>query len=119
MGKFLFSRTAAILFKISCINFNSNIHQYSHVIADVPKLPELKKPVEEEEEEEEEEVEDEVEEEPKQKASKKSSKSSSKSKVASGPPAADPYAEDSSSLIMPIMIAFALFVPTLACLCRL
>ncbi|CAK8680050.1 malectin-B-like [Clavelina lepadiformis] len=86
---------------------------------DVPKLPELKKPVEEEEEEEEEEVEDEVEEEPKQKASKKSSKSSSKSKVASGPPAADPYAEDSSSLIMPIMIAFALFVPTLACLCRL
>lgn len=42
-----------------------------------------------------------------------------KSKLKSGPAAADPYAEDQSSLIIPIMVAFAVFIPTLLCLCRL
>ena len=51
-------------------------------------------------------------------ASKKTS-SKNRNKLKSGPPAADPYAEDNSSYVMPIMIAFAIFIPSLLCVCRL
>nr|CAB3263861.1 malectin-A [Phallusia mammillata] len=88
---------------------------------DVPKLPQLKKPVDDEddsEEEYDEETEDPVE--PASSSKKSTSKNGNKkSKIKSGPAAANPYAEDSSSLVMPIMIAFGLFIPTLLCLCRL
>ena len=45
--------------------------------------------------------------------------SKNRNKLKSGPPAADPYAEDNSSYVMPIMIAFAVFIPSLLCVCRL
>nr|XP_002127786.1 malectin-A [Ciona intestinalis] len=94
-------------------------------VADVPKLPELKhRPTSQDEEtgEEEEPVEDDesedTEDQPEQRKTSKT-QSSRKSKLKSGPPAADPYAEDSGSLVMPIMVAFGLFIPTVLCLCRL
>lgn len=37
----------------------------------------------------------------------------------SGPKTVDPYASDDSSLIFPILISIAVFIPTLFCLCRL
>jgi hypothetical protein len=37
----------------------------------------------------------------------------------SGPKLVDPYAEDQSSSIMPFIIALAIIIPTLFCLCRL
>jgi len=90
------------------------------VFSDVPKLPQLRKINEEDDEEADDEEEDDDPSEGNGASRKSSSKSSSrKSKVKSGPSAANPYAEDSSSLVMPIMIAFGLFIPTLLCLCRL
>uniref|UniRef100_H2ZEL8 Malectin domain-containing protein n=1 Tax=Ciona savignyi TaxID=51511 RepID=H2ZEL8_CIOSA len=77
-------------------------------VSDVPKLPEIKKKLSPDEDG----VDDDEQ-------SSTQSQSSRKSKLKSGPPAADPYAEDSGSLVMPIMIAFGLFIPTVICLCRL
>uniref|UniRef100_H2ZEL9 Malectin domain-containing protein n=1 Tax=Ciona savignyi TaxID=51511 RepID=H2ZEL9_CIOSA len=91
----------------------------------VPKLPEIKKKLSPDEdgvdddEQVEEDDDDSTEDHTDQKKSSTQSQSSRKSKLKSGPPAADPYAEDSGSLVMPIMIAFGLFIPTVICLCRL
>uniref|UniRef100_H2ZEL6 Malectin domain-containing protein n=1 Tax=Ciona savignyi TaxID=51511 RepID=H2ZEL6_CIOSA len=88
-------------------------------------LPEIKKKLSPDEdgvdddEQVEEDDDDSTEDHTDQKKSSTQSQSSRKSKLKSGPPAADPYAEDSGSLVMPIMIAFGLFIPTVICLCRL
>mgnify|MGYP002803601567 FL=1 len=37
----------------------------------------------------------------------------------SGPRAIDPYASDESSLLLPVLIALGVFIPTLFCLCKL
>ena len=37
----------------------------------------------------------------------------------SGPKATDPYASDESSLLLPVLIALGVFIPTLFCLCKL
>lgn len=83
----------------------------------LPPLDLLNKAEEEEEDEEEEAPEDEV----TRPESKKSSTSdqAKRDKLKSGPPAVNPYAEDNSSLVLPIVIAFCAFIPTLVCLCRL
>ena len=39
--------------------------------------------------------------------------------ITSGPKTPDPYAADESSFLYPILIALAIFIPTLFCLCRL
>ena len=37
----------------------------------------------------------------------------------SGPKATDPYASDESGLLLPVLIALGVFIPTLFCLCKL
>lgn len=37
----------------------------------------------------------------------------------SGPRSMDPYASDESSLLLPLLIALGVFIPTLFCLCKL
>ena len=73
---------------------------------DVPKLPAIPGALGEEEEEKEE-SEDLKEEKPK------------KQRKTSGPKAIDPYANDESSMLYPIVIAIGVFLPTLFCLCKL
>ena len=85
----------------------------------MPKLPDIqpRRPQEADDEEGEDdsmEDDEDVSEQPSKKSSSKN-----RDKLKSGPPAADPYAEDNSSYVMPIMIAFAVFIPSLLCVCRL
>ena len=42
-----------------------------------------------------------------------------KNRKTSGPKVQDPYEMDEGSIFYPILIALALFVPTLLCLCKL
>ena len=89
-------------------------------ILEVPKLPEIiKKPPPEEVAEDESADDEEEEDESYEPPSKQSPSSKSREKLKSGPPAADPYAEDNSSYVVPIMVAFAVFIPSLFCVCRL
>ena len=37
----------------------------------------------------------------------------------SGPRAVDPYSSDESSLLLPVLVALGVFIPTLFCLCKL
>ena len=37
----------------------------------------------------------------------------------SGPKAIEPYLSDESSLLLPVLIALGVFIPTLCCLCKL
>ena len=89
-------------------------------LTEVPELPEIqhKRPPEIFDEEGEDDSIEEDEDASEDLTSKKSS-SKNRNKLKSGPPAADPYAEDNSSYVMPIMIAFAVFIPSLLCVCRL
>lgn len=73
--------------------------------SDVPKLPPLPRPGEENEEDDDDE--DSKEDKPK------------KQRKLSGPKAIDPYANDESSMLIPIAVAIAVFLPTLFCLCKL
>ena len=73
---------------------------------DVPKLPPL--PGADLDEEETEDTDEEETEEVKPKRH-----------LTSGPKTPDPYASDESSFLYPILIALAIFIPTLFCLCRL
>ena len=77
-------------------------------ISDVPKLPPL--PGADLDEDEVEDPDDE-----------ESDLSSQKPKrhITSGPKTPDPYAADESSFLYPILIALAIFIPTLFCLCKL
>ena len=76
-------------------------------ISDVPKLPPIPgQDLDEEEEEDDDEVDDE------ERTAKQFSKKS-------GPKVTDPYAADETSFLYPILIAVAVFIPTLFCLCRL
>ncbi|XP_039262921.1 malectin-like [Styela clava] len=86
---------------------------------DVNQLPplDLLNKAEEEEEEEEEESPD-VGTRPDDKKTSYSDQAK-REKLKSGPPAVNPYAEDNSSLVLPIIVAFCAFIPTLVCLCRL
>lgn len=43
----------------------------------------------------------------------------SKSRKPSGPKEPDPYEQDNSSMLMPILIAIGAFLPVLFCLCKL
>lgn len=88
---------------------------------DVPALPSLDKVLEKDDEDEED-AEDEGEDVSDQKSQgTKPSPDDRKNreKLKSGPPAINPYAEDSGSLVLPIIVAFCAFIPTLICLCRL
>ena len=76
-----------------------------HLFTDVPKLPPLSRPGEENEEDDDDE--DSKEDKPK------------KQRKLSGPKAIDPYANDESSMLIPIAVAIAVFLPTLFCLCKL
>lgn len=76
-----------------------------HLFTDVPKLPPLPRPGEENEEDDDDE--DSKEDKPK------------KQRKLSGPKAIDPYANDESSMLIPIAVAIAVFLPTLFCLCKL
>ena len=76
-----------------------------HLFSDVPKLPPLPRPGEENEEDDDDE--DSKEDKPK------------KQRKLSGPKAIDPYANDESSMLIPIAVAIAVFLPTLFCLCKL
>ena len=72
---------------------------------DVPKLPPLPRPGEDNEDEDDEE--ESKEDKPK------------KQRKLSGPKAINPYANDESSMLIPIVVAIAVFLPTLFCLCKL
>lgn len=72
---------------------------------DVPKLPPLPIPGEEN-------VDDDDEEQSKEDRPQKQRK-------ISGPKAINPYANDESSMLIPIAVAIAVFLPTLFCLCKL
>lgn len=81
---------------------------WQHVLfhpSDVPKLPPLPLPGEEN-------VDDDDEEQSKEDRPQKQRK-------ISGPKTIDPYANDESSMLIPIAIAIAVFLPTLFCLCKL
>lgn len=86
-------------------------------VAVLPPLDLLNKAEEEEEDEDEEELQPDDEVEPNKKSSPKDKEK--RDKLKSGPPAINPYAEDNSSLILPILVAFCAFIPTLLCLCKL
>lgn len=81
---------------------------YIHFISqsDVPKLPALPSPQDEEDEKED---------------SEESQKTDQpkKPRKTSGPKSIDPYANDDSSMLIPICVAIGVFLPTLFCLCRL
>uniref|UniRef100_A0A8C4QLK9 Malectin n=1 Tax=Eptatretus burgeri TaxID=7764 RepID=A0A8C4QLK9_EPTBU len=47
------------------------------------------------------------------------SMSKPKRKILSGPRTPDPYLSDQGSIMVPILVAFGIFLPTLFCLCRL
>ncbi|XP_054749506.2 malectin-A-like [Lytechinus pictus] len=82
---------------------------YKGTLDDVPKLPPfpgLEDPEDEGDEDEEKDEED-------------APKVISKAKYKSGPKAVDPYAADETSFLFPVLIAIAIFIPTLFCLCRL
>ncbi|XP_071790225.1 malectin-like isoform X2 [Asterias amurensis] len=81
---------------------------YKGTLDDVPKLPPL--PGADLDEDEVEDPDDE-----------ESDLSSQKPKrhITSGPKTPDPYAADESSFLYPILIALAIFIPTLFCLCKL
>lgn len=98
---------------LKCV-FLTNIFRY-HFVSDVPKLPEKIKREPEDTDEDAGEDEELIDSNPK--SSSPSSKT--RDKLKSGPVAADPYADDNSSYVMPIMIAFAIFIPSLLILCRL
>lgn len=74
-------------------------------IEDVPKLPSLPRPGEDNEDEDDEE--ESKEDKPK------------KHRKISGPKTVNPYANDESSMLIPIAVAIAVFLPTLFCLCKL
>ncbi|CAH3016901.1 unnamed protein product [Porites evermanni] len=74
-------------------------------LEDVPKLPPLPRPGEDNEDEDDEE--ESKEDKPK------------KQRKLSGPKAINPYANDESSMLIPIAVAIAVFLPTLFCLCKL
>lgn len=74
-------------------------------ISDVPKLPSLPRPGEDNEDEDDEE--ESKEDKPK------------KHRKISGPKTVNPYANDESSMLIPIAVAIAVFLPTLFCLCKL
>lgn len=74
-------------------------------LEDVPKLPPLPLPGEEN-------VDDDDEDQSKEDRPQKQRK-------ISGPKTLDPYANDESSMLIPIAIAIAVFLPTLFCLCKL
>ena len=74
-------------------------------LTDVPKLPPLSRPGEDNEDDDEDEE-------------SKEDKPKKQRKI-SGPKAIDPYANDESSMLIPIAIAIAVFLPTLFCLCKL
>ena len=42
-----------------------------------------------------------------------------RSRKTSGPKTVDPYASDESSLLLPVLVALGVFIPTLFCLCKL
>lgn len=84
---------------------NADIIFTLHLFTDVPKLPPLPRPGEENEEDDDDE--DSKEDKPK------------KQRKLSGPKAIDPYANDESSMLIPIAVAIAVFLPTLFCLCKL
>ncbi|XP_038059096.1 malectin-A-like [Patiria miniata] len=79
---------------------------YKGTVDDIPKLPPL--PGADLDEDEPEDSDDEETEEHKPKRH-----------ITSGPKTPDPYAADESSFLYPILIALAIFIPTLFCLCRL
>lgn len=71
---------------------------------DVPVLPPMEQPEEDEPQRTEDDKEDEA----------------ARAKFASGPKAPDPYQQqDQSQMLLPILIALACFFPVLFCLCRL
>lgn len=72
---------------------------------DVPKLPPLPRPGEENEDEDDDD--ESKEDKPK------------KHRKLSGPKSINPYANDESSMLIPIAVAIAVFLPTLFCLCKL
>lgn len=75
-------------------------------LEDVPKLPQLPGI---EQNEDHEQVEDDSISENKPERARKTS----------GPKAVDPYASDESSLLLPVLVALGVFIPTLFCLCKL
>lgn len=90
-------------------------------VDDVSTLPplDLLNKVEEDEEEDEDEVEISTQDDHNSDLKLSDSNEKQDRHIKSGPPAINPYAEDNSSLILPIVIAFSAFIPTLVCLCRL
>lgn len=81
--------------------------------SDVPKLPELVQPDVDEDSD------DAAEEQPpRSNVESKSAVHDSKFRKTSGRPVTDPYASDEGWL-MPLIIAFGVFIPTVFCLCRL
>ena len=75
---------------------------------DIPKLPPIPgQDLDDEEEDDEEDDDDDAE------------RNSKKFTKKSGPKVTDPYAADETSFLYPILIAVAVFIPTLFCLCRL
>ena len=49
----------------------------------------------------------------------KSENKPDRARKTSGPKALDPYASDESSLLLPVLVALGVFIPTLFCLCKL
>ena len=81
------------------------IFTFNFCLTDVPKLPALPHPGEDNENEEDEEE-------------SKEDKPKKQRKI-SGPKTINPYANDESSMLIPIAVAIAVFLPTLFCLCKL
>ena len=91
-----------------CINYINIYVNYMSITSflDVPKLPPLpgaNQDAQSEPDEEEGKAEDKPE----------------RARKTSGPRATDPYASDESSLLLPVLIALGVFIPTLFCLCKL
>ena len=88
------------------IIYNIYIHD-TCVFTDVPQLPPLPGVERREEEDEEEDLDDDI-------------LKTKKKRPTSGPKVQDPYAaDDTGSMMLPVVIAVGAFIPVLFCLCKL
>lgn len=83
--------------------------------SDVPRLP----PMEQQNEEESQDQDDNNNDNNNNKAEEEEAPKEKKNRKTSGPKVQDPYEMDEGSILYPIIIALALFIPTLLCLCKL
>lgn len=100
-----------IKFRTVIMNFGNIFMLFLPLVTEVPRLapfPGLEEPDDEGDED------DEIE-----KDEDDAPKVITKAKYKSGPKAVDPYAADETSFLFPVLIAIAIFIPTLFCLCRL